>query len=59
MLRKQEEQEMAIKKCRNEVDCMTDEMKMFQRITTKDATPEEVSNRLAWTNESTPFRYQA
>ena len=50
MLRKQEEQEMAIK---NKVDCMTDEMKMFQRITTKDATPKEVSNRLAWTNEST------
>ena len=58
MLRKQEEQEMAIKKCRNKEDCMTDEMKMFQRITTKDATPKEVSNRLAWTNESTPFRYQ-
>ena len=55
MLRKQEEQEMAIK---NKVDCMTDEMKMFPRITTKDATPKEVSNRLAWTNESTPFRYQ-
>ena len=47
MLRKQEEQEMAIKKCRNKVDCMADEMKMFQRITTKDATPKEVSNRLA------------
>ena len=50
MLRKQEEQEMAIK---NKVDCMTDEMKMFQRITTEDATPKQVSNRLAWTNELT------
>ena len=39
---------MAIKKCRNKVDCMTDEMKMFQRITMKDATPKEVSNRLAY-----------
>ena len=53
MLRKQEEQEMTIKKCRNKVDCMTDEMKMFQRITTEDATPKQVSNRLAWTNELT------
>ena len=53
MLRKQEEQEMTIKKCRNKVDCMTDEIKMFQRITTKDATPKQVSNKIAWTNEST------
>ena len=40
-------------KCRNKVDCMTDEIKMFQRITTKDATPKQVSNKIAWTNEST------
>ena len=39
VLWEQEEQEMAIKKCRKKVDCMTDEMKMFQRITTEDATP--------------------
>ena len=32
---------------------MTDEMKMFQRIITKDATPKQVSNSLAWTYEST------
>ena len=38
---------MTIKKCRNKVDCMTDEMKMFQRITTEDATPKQVSNGLA------------
>ena len=53
MLRKQEEQELAIKKCRNKVDCMTDEMKMFQRITTEDATLKQVSYGLAWTNELT------
>ena len=33
---------MTIKKCRNKVDCMTDEMKMFQRITTEDATLKQV-----------------
>ena len=32
---------------------MTDEMKMFQRIITEDATPKQVSNGLAWTNELT------
>ena len=53
MLRKQDEQEMTIKKCRNKVDCMTDEIKMFQSFTTKDATPKQVSNKLAWTYEST------
>ena len=37
----QEEQEM------KEQNWMTDEMKMFQRITTKDATPKQVSNSLA------------
>ena len=47
MLLKQEEQELTIKKCRNKVDCMTDEMKMFQRMTTEDATPKQVSNGLA------------
>ena len=40
MLRKQEEQELTIKKFRNKVDCMTDEMKMFQ--TTEDATLKQV-----------------
>ena len=43
VLQKQEEQEMAIKKCRN-IKWMTDEMTMFQRIITKDATPKQVSN---------------
>ena len=38
---------MVVKKCRNKVDCMTDEMKTIQRITTKDATPKQVCNRLA------------
>ena len=47
VLRKQAEQEMAIKKCRNKVHCMTDEMKTLQRITTEDATPKQVCNRLA------------
>ena len=47
MLQKREEQEMTIKKCRNKVDCMTDEMKMFQRITTKDTRPKQVSNKFA------------
>ena len=37
---------MAIKKCRKKVDCMTDEMKMFQRITTEDAMLKQVNNRL-------------
>ena len=47
VLRKQVEQEMAIKKCRNKVHCMTDKMKMLQRITTEDATPKQVCNGLA------------
>ena len=46
VLWEQEEQEMAIKKCRKKVDCMTDEMKMFQRITTEDAMLKQVNNRL-------------
>ena len=37
---------MAIKKYRKKVDCMTDEMKMFQRITTEDAMLKQVNNRL-------------
>ena len=53
VLPKQAEQEMAFKKCRNKVHCMTDEMKTLQRITTEDATPKQVCNRLAWTNDST------
>ena len=32
---------------------MTDEMKMFQRITLDDATLKQVSYGLAWTNELT------
>ena len=52
VLRKQAEQEMVVKKCRNKVDCMTDEMKTLQRITTEDATPKQVCNGLAWTNNS-------
>ena len=47
VLPKQAEQEMAFKKCRNKVHCMTDEMKTLQRITTEDATPKQVCNRLA------------
>ena len=47
VLRKQAEQEMAFKKCRNKVHCMTDEMKTLERITTEDATPKQVCNRLA------------
>ena len=39
VLRKQAEQEM--------VHCMTDEVKTLQRITTEDATPKQVCNRLA------------
>ena len=53
VLQKQAEQEMAIKKCRNKVDCMTEEMKTLQKITAEDGTLKQVSNRLAWTNEST------
>ena len=29
------------------MDRMTDEMKMFQRITTKDTMPKQVSNKFA------------
>ena len=47
VLQKQKEQEMTIKKCRNKVDCMTDEMKMFQRITTKNTMLKQVSNKFA------------
>ena len=53
VLQKQAEQEMAIKKCRNKVDCMTEEMKTLQKIIAEDGTLKQVSNRLAWTNEST------
>ena len=47
VLQKQAEQEMAIKKCRNKVDCMTEEMKTLQKITAEDGTLKQVSNRLA------------
>ena len=40
-------QQFSFKKCRNKVHCMTDEMKTLQRITTEDATPKQVCNRLA------------
>ena len=47
VLQKQAEQEMAIKKCRNKVDCMTEEMKTLQKIIAEDGTLKQVSNRLA------------
>ena len=58
VLQKQAEQEMAIKKCRNKVDCMTEEMKTLQKITAEDGTLKQVSDRLAWTNEST-FKFNS
>ena len=47
VLQKQAEQEMATKKCRNKVDCMTEEMKALQKITVEDGTLKQVSDRLA------------
>ena len=47
VLQKQAEQEMATKKCKNKVDCMTEEMKTLQKITAEDGMLKQVSDRLA------------
>lgn len=45
VLLKQTKQEIAMGKCKNKVDCMTEEIETLKRITTEDARPKQASSR--------------